>query len=149
MNNKIQDYGISNRLNLTIISGLYRSYLRIHRSTQKLIATYNITISQFGVMEVLYHLGDMTIGDIIDKTLSTSGNMTVVIKNLEQEGWITRHTDPRDKRASLVQLTSKGQELIARIFPKHLTDVDGLLANLERQDKEQLISLFKKMNRLE
>jgi MarR family 2-MHQ and catechol resistance regulon transcriptional repressor len=149
MKSKIRDYGRQNRLNLNVIIGLYRSYFRIHRSTQKLIASYNITMPQFGVMEALYHLGDMNIGDIIDKTLSTSGNMTVVIKNLEKEGWIIRHTDPVDKRAYLVQITEKGKELIETIFPEHLNDLEGLLNNLDIEEKEQLIYLFKKMNRME
>jgi len=148
MNNNIKDYGINNRLNLNVVIGLYRSYFRIHRSTQKLIASYNITMPQFGVMEALYHLGDMNIGEIIDKTLSTSGNMTVVIKNLEQDGWITRHADPDDKRAYLVQLTKRGEELIETIFPKHLNDLDGLLDNLDTKEKEHLSYLFKKMNRI-
>ncbi|AIF52982.1 MarR family winged helix-turn-helix transcriptional regulator [Pelosinus sp. UFO1] len=147
MNNNSKDYGMKNRLNLNVVIGLYRSYFRIHRSTQKLIASYNITMPQFGVMEALYHLGDMNIGEIIDRTLSTSGNMTVVIKNLEQEGWITRHTDPADKRAYLVQLTKRGEELIETIFPEHLNDLDGLLDNLDTQEKEHLSYLFKKMNR--
>jgi len=148
MNNNIKDYGMKNRLNLNVVIGLYRSYFRIHRSTQKLIASYNITMPQFGVMEALYHLGDMNIGEIIDRTLSTSGNMTVVIKNLEQDGWITRHTDPADKRAYLVQLTKRGEELIETIFPKHLNDLDGLLDNLDTKEKEHLSYLFKKMNRI-
>jgi len=148
MNNNIKDYGMKNRLNLNVVIGLYRSYFRIHRSTQKLIASYNITMPQFGVMEALYHLGNMNIGEIIDRTLSTSGNMTVVIKNLEQDGWITRHTDPADKRAYLVQLTKRGEELIETIFPKHLNDLDGLLDNLDTKEKEHLSYLFKKMNRI-
>jgi len=146
MNNNIKDYGLNNRLNLNVVIGLYRSYFRIHRRTQKLIASYNITMPQFGVMEALYHLGDMNIGEIIDKTLSTSGNMTVVIKNLEQDGWITRHADPTDKRAYLVQLTKRGEELIETIFPEHLTDLDGLLDNLDAKEREHLIYLLKKMN---
>jgi len=42
-------------------------------------------------MEALYHLGDLKICEIIEKTLSTSGNMTVVIRNLEKESYITRY----------------------------------------------------------
>lgn len=149
MNSNSKDYGKLNRLNLNIVIALYRSYFRIRRSTQKLMASYSITEPQFGVMEALYHLGDMKIGDIINKTLSTSGNMTVVIRNLEQEGWITRYIDPADKRAYLIQLTEKGKNFIEMIFPEHLNDLEQLLSTLDLAEKEQLMYLFKKMNSIE
>lgn len=146
MKNEKKDYGIVNRVNLHLVVGLYRSVFRISRSTQKLMSQYNLTESQFGVMEVLYHLGSMKIGDIIAKTLSTSGNMTVVIRNLEQEGWITRYADPADKRVHLIQLTEQGRTLIEIIFPKHLDDLAEMLKHLTQDEKEQMIYLLKKMN---
>lgn len=36
--------------------------------------------------------------------------MTVVIKNMEREGYIYREEDPKDKRSFLISLTSKGRE---------------------------------------
>jgi len=146
MKRKVKAYGATNQLNLRVVIGFYRSYFRVNRSTQKLMMSYHLTLSQFGVLEALYHLGDMNIGDIISKTLSTSGNMTVVIKNLEKEGWITRYTDPRDGRAYLVQITDKGNALIETIFPEHLKDLEQVLGNLEPEEKKQLIYLLKKMN---
>lgn len=146
MKGKTRKYKFSDQLNLHVVVGLYRSYLRLSRSTQKLMAGYKLTEPQFGVLEALYHLGDMKIGDIINKTLSTSGNMTVVIRNLEQEGWVTRLRDPIDRRAHLVQLTPKGNALMASIFPEHLTELARLLGNLDAEEKQQLIALLKKLN---
>lgn len=139
-------YGAKNELNLRVIIGLYRSYSRINRSSQKLMAAYQLTVSQFGVLEALYNLGPMRIGDIIARMLSTSGNMTVVVKNLEQDGWISRYSDPKDGRVCLIQLTVKGKHLIETIFPEHLSDLKSLLGNLDEVDKRQLIELFKKLN---
>lgn len=109
------------------------------------MAIHNLTVSQFGVLEALYHLGPMKIGDIIERVLSTSGNMTVVIKNLETDGWIRRISDPEDRRTSLIQLTERGEGLIERIFPEHLKDLDSKLDNLSAMEKGQLVQLFKKL----
>jgi DNA-binding MarR family transcriptional regulator len=141
-----QKYGQGNQLNLHLIIGLYRSYARLNRNTQRLLSQHNLTLAQFGVLEVLYHLGPMKIGDVIAKTLSTSGNMTVVIKNLEKEDWIRRAVDPADRRVSVIQLTTQGEHLIATVFPKHLNELDKMLVNLTQADKKQLIGLFKKLN---
>ena len=142
-------YSPLDQLNLNLIVGLYRSHARINRSSQKLLAEFNLTVAQFGVLEALYHLGSMKIGDIIAKTLSTSGNMTVVIRNLEKDGWIQRCPDPSDGRICLIQLTEKGAQLIATIFPEHLHDVETLLDNLRPEEKQQLLKLLKKLNSID
>ena len=143
---KLITYSPQDQLNLRLIIGLYRTHNRINRSTLKLLVRYNLTIAQFGVLESLYHLGPMRIGDIIDKTLSTSGNMTVVIKNLEKDGWISRSTDPEDKRAFLVTITDQGTDLITAIFPKHIKDLARLLASLSEGEKKEFLALMKKLN---
>lgn len=140
-----KEYTSAERLNLRLVIGLYRTYFGINRSTQKLVSTYDLTLPQFGVLEALYHLGNMTIGDLINKTLSTSGNMTVVIRNLEQDGLITRCAHPTDGRANILQLTERGRQLIEAVFPEHLNDLDTQLANLSKEEKQTLVRLFKKL----
>jgi DNA-binding MarR family transcriptional regulator len=139
-------YGPQNQINLNLIIGLYRSYARLNRNTQRLLTQHNLTLAQFGVLEALYHLGPLKIGDVIAKTLSTSGNMTVVIKNLAKENWIRRTVDPADGRISVVQLTETGQQLLETVFPQHLNELDKMLVNLDLADKKQLIQLLKKLN---
>jgi DNA-binding MarR family transcriptional regulator len=141
-----QKYGQVNQLNLHLIIGLYRSYAKLNRNTQRLLSQHNLTLAQFGVLEVLYHLGPMKIGDVIDKTLSTSGNMTVVIKNLEKENWIRRAVDPADGRVSVIQLTTQGEQLIATVFPQHLNQLNKMMENLNQAEKKQMIQLMKKLN---
>lgn len=46
-----------------------------------------LTGTQFGVLETLFHLGPMCQGEVGDKLLKSSGNMTLVIDNLEKQGW--------------------------------------------------------------
>ncbi len=121
----------------------------MNRRTQRLLSDYHLTIAQFGVMEALYHLGDMKINDIIEKTLSTSGNMTVVIKNLEKDGWIRRYKDAYDGRICMIALEKKGEELIGEIFPKHLEHLAGFFEKLDREEKQQLSQLLKQLNGIE
>lgn len=59
------------------------------------IKQVGLTAAQFGVLEILYHKGNLRIGEILEGTLSTGGNMTVVIENLEKTGFVVRYPDPR------------------------------------------------------
>lgn len=45
---------------------------------------FELTPTQFAVLDVLYAKGTLKIGELINSMLATSGNMTVVIKNMEK-----------------------------------------------------------------
>src|SRR5260221_11209712 len=49
-----------------------------------------LSISQFAVLEALYHLGPMRQNEIGAKTLRTPANLTLVIDNLEKASLVTR-----------------------------------------------------------
>lgn len=140
------DYGEANQLNLKLVIGFSRSALNLHRNTQRLVAEYGLTLPQFGVLEALYHLGDLRICDLIEKTLSTSGNMTVVIRNLELEGLVDRYQDPEDKRVFRIQITDQGEKILSDLFPRHLAELSERLQVLEKDEKLELVRLMKKMN---
>jgi len=139
-------YGSGNELNLKLVIALSRSlqYLRKGESPQILDA--GLTISQFSVLEALYHKGDLRICEIIEKTLSTGGNMTVVVNNLIKDGLVSRRQDPVDGRASVITLNEKGRNLIADLFPRHVKTIQSLMEGLNDEEKQQLLQLLKKLN---
>ncbi len=149
MNRNYKNYGHDTNRNLRLVIGLARTNTEFVRTVQQSLAKYKITLPQFGVLEALYHLGDLKIGQIIEKTLSTSGNMTVVVRNLEKEALIQRKQSLEDKRASFICLSDKGQELIEKIFPEHLEIIANQFSRLNSDDKDELSRLLKKMNGLD
>ena len=139
-------YGELNNLNLKTLIALSRCTQKVHKKEYKTIKEGGLTVSQFSVLEVLYHKGDLRISGIIDKVLSTGGNMTVVIDNLVKENLVTRYFDPQDRRVNLISITEKGRNLISEIFPKHLENINEIFQVLSVEEKEKLISLLKKLS---
>lgn len=149
MNKKTIKYNEVEEANLKLVIGICRSYTYLNRRTQKVLAEYKLTVAQFGVLEALYHLGDLKINDIIEKTLSTSGNMTVVIKNLEKEHLIERYRDSSDSRICMIRIANTGKDLIRKVFPEHLLELDKVFMNLDFEERQELIHLLKKLNNIE
>jgi MarR family 2-MHQ and catechol resistance regulon transcriptional repressor len=109
------------------------------------MAKFNLTISQFGVLEALYHKGPLCQRDIAVKILKSTGNITMVIDNLEKRGLVRRERDSEDRRYLTVHLTPEGQALIAPAFAKVETAIFAELTVLSRQEQEMLGRLCKKL----
>ena len=146
MSNPIRkSYGDPHDLNLKSIIAISRAAQILHRNAAKTFKDGGLTLAQFSVLEALYHKGDMRICELIEKTLSTGGNMTVVIDNLVKLGMVHKLVDPQDRRASKIRLSDTGSALIEEIFPKHLSETETIFQPLSHQEKETLISLLKKL----
>jgi MarR family transcriptional regulator, 2-MHQ and catechol-resistance regulon repressor len=104
-----------------------------------------LTISQFGVLETLYHLGPLTQGQISAKLLKSTGNMTLVLDNLEKQGWVQRSRDSVDRRKITILLTPSGAELIERVFPMVARAITAEMAVLSAQQQTDLGFLCKKL----
>ncbi|MGF0070722.1 MarR family winged helix-turn-helix transcriptional regulator [Streptococcus orisratti] len=122
-----------------------KAFRTIDAKVSESFREFGLTPTQFGVLDVLFAKGGaMKIGELIDSMLATSGNMTVVIKNMEKNGWVTRTTCPTDKRAYLVTLTEAGLDLIQKALPAHIVAVEETFSVLTEEEQEQLIELLKK-----
>ena len=114
---------------------------RVHQH----LPAHNLTISQFGVLEALYHLGPMCQRQLAQKILKSSGNMTMVIDNLEKRNLVVRVRDVKDRRAFTIQLTPDGERLIAEIFPDQAQRIAEAFAILDHNEKQELARLCKKL----
>jgi MarR family 2-MHQ and catechol resistance regulon transcriptional repressor len=128
------------------------AYIKLSRAADALSANinrrlkdYNLSTSQFGVLEALYHLGPMTTGQLGHKVLKSSGNMTLVIDNLVKRAWVRRERKQDDRRCIEIQLTDTGEELLATIFPSHVRRVEKALSVLDQNEQRQLASLCRKL----
>ena len=140
-----KQYGKKEDRALSLWVKLARAAGTIGRLTGGDIEGYGLTAPQFSVLEALGHLGPMTIGDLGRKMLSTGGNMTVVVDNLERDGLVCRTHDAKDRRVIMVELTVKGRKLFQEIFPKHAAFVTKVTSVLNEAEQEELSRLLKKL----
>ena len=134
-------------LDLKTIIVLHKAERTIRNLEAQIFKKHNLTPTQFSVLETLYSKGELRIQDLIDSMLATSGNMTVVIKNMERDGWISRSCDPND-RPFLIQLTDRGQKKIETVLPEHIANIRHMTALLSQKDKEELVRILKTFKRL-
>ena len=135
------------RLALGVYVKLMRASSFVTARMHKHLAEWKLTMSQFGVLEALLHLGSMTQQDLGRKILKSSGNITMVIDNLEKRRLVSRKTDPGDRRRTRINLTTEGNAIIREIFPKHAEITEQVFSVLSETDCQQLASLLRKLGR--
>ena len=105
----------------------------------------NLTSSQFGVLEVLFHLGPLCQGELAGKLLRSGASTTSVVEGLEKRGLVVRQRTEEDKRFVRVALTGKGRKLVQEIFPAHAQRAARLFSVLTSDEQEQLRRLCRKL----
>ena len=130
------------------------AYIKLVRASESLAARLapqldaaGLTISQFGALEALYHLGPLCQRDLAAKLLKSGGNITLVVDNLEKRGLVRRQRERDDRRFITVHLTDAGQALIERVFPAHVAALVAEMGVLSGDEQVELGRLCKKLGR--
>lgn len=126
---------------------LARCYVTFSRAVACKVAEYDLTAPQFGVLEALYHLGPLSLGELAEKLLVTGGNVTYVMDRLEAQGLVERERSGDDRRVVRAHLTTKGRATIDGVFPGHVDFVRGLVNGLNSEDQDTLRELLKKLGK--
>lgn len=130
------------------------SYVKLMRAAasvglrlERHLASLGLTENQFGVLEILLHLGPRAPGELKAKLLTTGGNITLVLDNLQKRGLVERRPDPTDRRRLTVHLTPEGLKTVKRTFPAHLARIVEEMSALTAAEQEALGRLCRQLGR--
>jgi MarR family 2-MHQ and catechol resistance regulon transcriptional repressor len=128
------------------------AYVKLSRAAESVslminahLRDYGLTVSRFGVLEAIYHLGPMQVGELGEKILKSSGNMTLVIDNLEKRGLVRREQRRDDRRCTDIHLTGEGEALVEEVLRPHVAGVAGVFAVLSPEEQNQLGALCRRL----
>jgi MarR family transcriptional regulator, 2-MHQ and catechol-resistance regulon repressor len=130
-------------LNLWVV--LSRAHTAIARHAEADIARSELTPGEFAILEALYHLGRLLLGELQKKVLASSGGITFLVDRLERKGLVERQDCPADRRARYAAITPEGERVIARIFPRHARQIVRAVAGLTPAERAQATALLRKL----
>lgn len=133
------------RQSLDCYTKLMRAAESVTTRISRHMAAADLTISQFGVLEALLHKGPLCQRDIAAKILRSTGNITMVIDNLEKRNLVSRERHQQDRRYLNVRLTVEGEQLIQKTYDAVEAAIVAELAILEHDEQIGLAALCKKL----
>jgi MarR family 2-MHQ and catechol resistance regulon transcriptional repressor len=128
------------------------TYIKLNRATNSFedrvlshCTLGTLTLSQFAVLETLYHLGTLCQGQLSQKLLKSTGNMTMVVDNLEKCGFVRRVRSVEDRRMISIELTAAGKDEIERVLPLHVAAITAEMSVLTPAEQATLSELSRKL----
>ncbi|RDW16139.1 MarR family transcriptional regulator [Oceanobacillus arenosus] len=144
MNNS-GEYNRDSDLSLKLLVVLTRALESIEKQIVKNIKSYKLNLTEFAVLEVLFHKGDMPIQKIGQKILLATSSITYVVDKLENKNYVKRVASPTDRRVIHATITKEGKALMAEIFPKHKDALTEIMGGVDVSEKEWLVEHLKRL----
>jgi len=105
---------------LKVLRPLVEAYFSFCARDQPHIRSLGLTPSQFDVIATLGDTRGMTCRQLSEATLVTKGTLTGVLDRLEAKGLVERLASREDRRVTIIQLTSEGQEKFRKVCANHI-----------------------------
>ncbi len=132
-------------LSLKLFVVLSKAHKVMMEISAKDVRKHGLSLTEFAVLELLHHKGEVPLQQIASKILLTSGSITYVADKLENKGFLQRKPCKNDRRVTYAALTDKGQELFHNIFPDHAKFIQSAMSTLSAEEKQVAITLIKRL----
>jgi DNA-binding MarR family transcriptional regulator len=127
---------------------LWLRMMAIHKlinneARRRLRETFKMSLSRFDLMAQLdAHKNGLRMGEISNRLMVTTGNITGLTDELEADGMVERASDPRSRRALLVRLTPKGRKAFRAAAKANEKWIAEFFSVLSAKDKKLMFDRF-------
>jgi DNA-binding MarR family transcriptional regulator len=97
-------------------------------------------ISQLGVEE-----DGCTQENLCNKLFVTKGNISGLLDRMVKEGWVSRETNPSNRRCNRIQLTPRGRKIYQSVVPKRESCLAKMFSKLKPREQNELNGLLEKL----
>jgi MarR family 2-MHQ and catechol resistance regulon transcriptional repressor len=134
---------------LQLILAIGRSFKYVDDYVRPRTLKLGLTMTEFSVLNVLYHAGPTPLGELSHRILLTGASTTYTVKKLEQRGLLSRRPLDGDQRVILGSITDTGRKLLDRIAPSHARDLAHAMRGISTEEKRTIVALLRKMQMVE
>lgn len=133
---------------LRVLSRITRLARLLDLTRRDAFSSHGLDLWEFDVLAALRREGEpyqLSPGQLIQQTLSTSGTMTNRIDRLEQRGMVQRMPDPHDRRGVRVRLLEAGREAVEGALADLLVSERAILSGLSEDERDDLADLLRRL----
>jgi DNA-binding MarR family transcriptional regulator len=114
----------------------------------RLPSVRRLNFSALSVLHTLHRRGPLRLTALLATEQLKQPALTSLVSKLEQDGLVQRRPDPADGRASLLSLTSTGQELVRSRHANRVANLTALVEQLTPEERAVLTGSIDVLHRL-
>jgi DNA-binding MarR family transcriptional regulator len=130
MNNTESPHGDDIR---AVTVALRRLILSGERFRQQRAQQLHLGKSDLTVLAFLCELGPLTPRELGARMDMTSGTMTALLDRVEKSGFLSRNTNPDDRRSLVIRATPAGEQAVAWIYAEFDFAIQQVIVDLSAQ----------------
>ncbi len=101
-----------------------------------------MTYARMRLLGALHCNGPQIMSSISDELGVTRRNITALVDALEEEGLVRRKPHPTDRRATVIEMTGRGEQTMDRVYDEHRAAVAELFEGLDEEDRADLTRML-------
>jgi DNA-binding MarR family transcriptional regulator len=115
------------------------------KQSSAILKQHGLTFSHYNVLKhlVVSGHGRDTVSNISKKMLVTAPNMSGMAKRMEKAGLIERKEDAKDERLVMLQITTKGLEILSSIREIQEQHGGAYLEAYSQEQKKEVLSVLR------
>ena len=126
----------------TLAEAFWAVARRLRDTSQETLAPWDITPAQLRALRMLRRHGVMRLSELSDRLRIAPRSATGVVDALETRGLVERRPDPGDRRATLVEVTDDGSDVLDAIRG---TEAERVFGRLSQTDRAHLARILRKL----
>ena len=109
------------------------------------IKEHGVSPGQLPVLLCLWEQDGLTQRELYVRVNIEQATMSNTLKRMERDGLVFRKTDPNDRRASRIHLTTRAQDLEKKLTSAAKSVNKAALGKLKKKDKKVLMDMMELM----
>jgi DNA-binding MarR family transcriptional regulator len=109
---------------------------------------FGLNVTDAECVDYLMDFGPATAGKLAELTGLTHGAITNVIDRLEKAGFVTRQSDPKDRRKVIVVVVQEKVDAVAAMYLPTVMKIYNLYAGYSDEELKFLLHFYKNMQRI-
>lgn len=126
---------------------LLRARETVMGPVREMLAATGINEQKWRVLRVLDESGPLDQSLLAERACLQLPSLTRILRAMEDQGLVTRATDPGDRRRSIVTISDSGRQVIEDHAQESLAIFARLEASYGRERMETLLDLLQELNR--
>lgn len=126
---------------------LNTAQLLMNDSDERFFEQFKLGSTRYYALVHLDESPGLTLSELSRRLLCTKGNMTRILKSMEQDGLLERRVDPLDNRAVRHALTSQGTALLTNTRTAYRSFLEQRFSGLELYEIDSLDRILTRLNR--